>query len=230
MQNRTQLLLGRGDADELIDGSGSERIETLPGNFNDVGEDDWLIGLGFSRNQNSGRGWNFTVGLKLRTPVEPYARATYRWNRAFADAWLWQVRPRVFVQSERGAGASLTNTLDYAATQKWMLRSWTHLLGEEDVQGLGWTQKFTAFYRISPRTAMSYSIFADGQTAADVPLQDYGFELRWRRRIAREWLFLELLTFVNWPRELLDEVRETNLGVGMQFEMQFGDWPGRPQQ
>jgi hypothetical protein len=38
---------------------------------------------------------------------------------------------------------------------------------------------------------------------------------------------MELSTSVSWPREFLEEVRESNFGVGIDFEMQFGDWSGR---
>ena len=62
-----------------------------------------------------------------------------------------------------------------------------------------------------------------------MPLQDYGIELRYRKRIARQWLFVEFLTYLSWPREFLFEERTDNLGFGIEFEMQFGDWPGRPQ-
>ena len=229
-QRRTRLVLGRGDADEMIDGTANDNFDTLPDRFNDFEDEDWLIGVGFSRNQTFSRGWDFSVGVRLATPLEPYARATYRWNKTMGDAWLWQVRPRVFVQSQRGTGGSLTNTLDFAASKNWMFRSSSILQGEDDVEGMGWTQQFTAYHSISNRLAMSYNLFARGETDADVPLQDYGLELRLRRRISRDWLFMELLTFVTWPREELIEVRERNLGVGLEFEMQFGDWPGRRQQ
>jgi len=227
VQQRTRLILGRGDVDEMIDGTAHGNTDTLPGRFNDFDDEDWLIGVGFSRNQAFSRGWDFSVGVKVRTPLEPYARATYRWNKTIGDAWMWRVRPQVFVQNHRGTGGSLANTLDYAANQIWMFRSWSILQGEDEIEGLGWTQQFTAFQRISSRTAISYNLFATGETDAEVPLQDYGLELRLRRRISRDWLFMELLTFVTWPREGLFEIRERKLGVGIEFEMQFGDWPGR---
>ena len=66
-----------------------------------------------------------------------------------------------------------------------------------------------------------------GETRNEVKTQDYGLELRYRKRISREWLFIELSTRVSWPREFLEEVRERNIGVGIDFEMQFGDWSGR---
>ena len=56
---------------------------------------------------------------------------------------------------------------------------------------------------------------------------DPGFELRFRKRVLREWFYIELSAGVTWPRELLIEQRESNIGAGLEFEMQFGDWPGR---
>jgi len=212
-----------------IDGTGNDNIDNLPGRFNDFEDDDWLIGLGFSRDQQFRRGWNFSVGVKLTTPLEPYVRTTYRWLRSDGDRWLWRIEPLVFAQSQRGTGASITNTFDYAASDRWLLRTWTILKGEDDIAGLGWTQKFTAYQSISDKNAMSYALYATGQTQAEVPLQDYGIELRYRKRIARKWLFVEFLTYLSWPREFLIEERKDNLGFGIEFEMQFGDWPGRPQ-
>ena len=77
---------------------------------------------------------------------------------------------------------------------------------------------------------MAYSVFAAGETENAVKLQDYGVELRYRKRIARDYLYLELSTSLSWPREFLEEVRESNWGVGIELEMQFGDWPGRRQE
>ena len=76
---------------------------------------------------------------------------------------------------------------------------------------------------------MSYSLFASGQTDGEVELQDYGVELRYRKRIARDYFFVELSTRLTWPRYFIEEQRESNFGVGIAFEMQFGDWPGRQQ-
>lgn len=44
-----------------------------------------------------------------------------------------------------------------------------------------------------------------------------------RRRIYREWLFLELRSSITWPRETLLERRESNLGAGAAIELMFGE-------
>lgn len=229
LAERTRLTLGRGDAEDFIDGTGSENMDSLPDRFNDLEDEDWLIGVGYSRDQMLQRGWDFSLGVKLATPLEPYARATYRWNVPLGDAWLWRVRPRFFWQSQRGTGGSVTSLLDYAVSSSWLLRSFSIVGAEDEVEGIDWTQKLTAYQSLSDRVALSYGLYATGETQAEVPLRDAGMELRFRKRIAREWMFMEIVALVGWPREFAAERREINPGIGLEFEMQFGEWPGRAQ-
>ena len=230
IEERASFFFGRGDANDFVDGSSDDNIDTLPDRFNDFQEEDWLLGIGYSRDAQLRRGWSFGVGVRMKTPLEPFVRATYRWNRAFSDDWLWRVEPRVFVQSQRGAGISVQNVLDHVLNDSWLLRSYSVVVAEEEVEGVSWTSKLVAYQSLSTKHAMSYAVYGTGETDYEVPLRDYGFELRYRRQISREWLFVELLTYVNWPRDFLTEQREHNVGVGIEFEMQFGEWPGRPPQ
>ncbi len=229
LRERTSLIIGRGDADEFVDGSDSENIESLPGRFNDIDEDDWLFGVGYSRDRKTRRGWNFGVGARISSPIEPYVRATYRWQKNFGEKWLWRLRPRVFWQENRGTGWSLQSTLDYAPVDNWLFRSFTNGVTDDRFDGVSWTQKFIAYQSLSAKRAISYGVYSAGETGADVPIQDYGLELRLRQRISREYLFVEYLFYTSWPREELDQEREFTPGVGIEFELQFGDWPGRPQ-
>jgi len=228
IEDRASFFFGRGEVNDFVDGSADDNIDTLPDRFNDFQDEDWLLGIGYSRDAKLQRGWSFGAGVRMKTPLEPFVRATYRWNRAFADDWLWRVEPRVFVQSQRGAGISVQNVVDHVLDATWLLRSYSVVVAEEEVEGVSWTSKLVAYQNLSKKHALSYAVYGTGETDYEVPLRDYGFELRYRRQISREWLFIELLTYVNWPRDFLIEERERNVGVGIEFEMQFGDWPGRP--
>lgn len=229
IDERTSLLLGRGDGDELVDGSGNDAIDSLPTRFNDFEDEDWLLGIGYSRDAKLRRGWMFGAGIKLATPLEPFVRATYRWNRVFRDDWLWRLEPRLFLQSQRGAGASVQSTLDFALNEYWLFRSWSVAVIEDQYEGVSWTSKLIAYQNLSRKSAFSYAVYATGETQYEVPIRDYGIELRYRRQVLREWLFVEFLTFLSWPRDFLIEERESSVGLGIEFEMQFGAWPGRRQ-
>lgn len=231
LEHKTRLLLGRGDTDDIVDGSETETINSLPVQFSDFSDDDVLIGLGYRQKRGMRNGFDLGIGAKVSSSnLDPYARLDYRWSKGFGDSVLWRLRPRVFWQEERGNGASLSSILDYVLGPRWLLRSWINLLGDEEIEGVRWRSDFLAYQSISDRNALAYRLFAIGETGSEVELQDYGLELRFRRRIMREWLFLELATSLSWPREFLTERRESNLGVAVEIEMQFGDWPGRDQE
>ncbi len=229
LRERTRLVFGRGNAEDFVDGTTDGNNESLPREFNDFEDDDWLLGVGYSRKGELSSGFDVGVGVKLAAPLEPYVRTVYRWNHTLNDALFWQLRPGAFWQSQRGFGATINSILDYAADPRWLFRTWTTLSVEDEIQGMGWTNSFIAYQLMTNRTAMSYSLFASGETEGEVELQDYGVELRYRKRIARDYLFVELSTRLTWPRYLIEEKRESNFGVGIAFEMQFGDWPGRQQ-
>ena len=70
---------------------------------------------------------------------------------------------------------------------------------------------------------MAYAVFIQGETAGEVPLEDFGMQVRYRRSLLREWLFVEVSASVTWPRELLTEERKLNPGGGVGLEMYFGN-------
>jgi hypothetical protein len=230
LKRRTRLLLGRGDTDDLVDGTETETLNTLPDQFSDFADDDWLLGLGYRQRSGLKNGFDFGIGASIRSSgLDPYVRATYRWNGFYGDDVFWRLRPRVYWQEQRGEGASLTSIFDYVVNPRWLLRSWTTLKSDKEVLGMGWRAELLAYQSIDDDTAFAYRAFGIGETNKPVELQDYGVELRYRRRILRRWLFLELSAGVSWPREFIEETRESNIGVGVELEMQFGDWPGRKQ-
>lgn len=229
MKQRLRLLVGRGDAEDFVDGRGSDNIDTLPERFNEYDEEDWLFGLGYSPDAGLDKGWDASVGVRLSTPVEPYVRTSYRWNKNLGDEWLWRMKPVAFWQNQRGPGVSVSNTMDHALGDSWLLRWYSILSAEREVDGMGWTSQIIAYQSLRGEDAFAYSVFASGENRNEVPLQNYGVEVRYRRQILREWFFVELSTRLTWPRETLAEQRESNFGLGIEFELQFGDWPGRKQ-
>lgn len=227
INRRANLIIGRGDVDRFIEGTDDDNIQTLPERFNSFDEDEFLVGLGYSRNVGLRKGWDFGLGVRLGIPLDPYAKARYHINPVVSERILWRLTPQLFWQESRGFGVSLANTIDIAVAENWMVRNSTTMVEDEESEGMDWSTKLTAFQNVDELSAYAWSVFASGETKAEVPLLDYGLEVRYRRRILREWFFVELLGSLSYPREFLDEERERNLGVGITFELQFGEWPNR---
>jgi hypothetical protein len=225
LESRLRLTLGRGDEQELVEERPANSENPLPPSFQNVEDDNWLLGLGYSKQNELEDGFDFGVGVRLSSGLDPYVKATYRHNFIFSDATMLRFRETPFWRDSRGIGATTQVALDQLVSPTVLIR-WNNTgTFAEDVEGLEWGSSLTAFQSLADRRAMSYTLLVRGETEAEVPVQNYGVELRFRQQVLRRWLFMELSSSLTWPRELLTERREPNPGVGLGFEMYFGPVP-----
>jgi hypothetical protein len=225
MRDRLRLTLGRGDERELVEDRPSNSENPLPPSFRRVNDEAWLLGLGYSRQEGLENGFDFGLGVRLRFPVDPYLRGSYRHNFIFDESTMLRFRETLFWRDSRGFGSTTQLSLDRLLSPQLLVRWNNSGTVAEDTEGLDWGSSVTLFQSLGNRRALSYSVLVRGETAADVGLQDYGVDLRYRQRLNRRWLFLELATSLTWPRETLEERRKINPGVGIGVEMYFGPVP-----
>jgi hypothetical protein len=224
-QNRARITLGRGDEQELVEERPADSENPQPAAFRSDTDDAWLLGLGYGKQNQLEQGFDFGIGVRLRFPVDPYVKGTYRHNFIFNENNMLRFRETPFWRDSRGWGATTQIAFDHLISPRLLLR-WNNVgTVAEDTEGLDWGTGLTAYQSLGSRRAISYTALMRGETAADVEIQNYGAEVRYRQQVLRRWLFIELQTSVTWPRETLDEEREINPGVGIGFEMFFGPTP-----
>jgi len=224
LHDRADFTVGRGDAEEIIE-ERTTRFDTIPGNFNNIDDDSFLVGLGFSSKKRTG--FKVSVGAKIRAPPEPYIKLRYRKHWAVSESTMIGLRPIVYWKSDDKFGTTLNTDISQMLTDHIMLRwsNYGNIAQDEDIEGLEWESSLYLFHALSNRKALTYRLMILGKTKAEVPLANYGFEFRFRRRVYRDWLFLELISSATWPREFIDESRDLNIGIGAGLEMHFGPVP-----
>jgi len=163
----------------------------------------------------------------LRTPIETFAKARYRYAWQLSENYLFRVQPLVYWRSDERFGSTLSLELDNSISDNLLLRwsNFGNVSQDQAVNGMRWGSTVSLFQARSDRRAVTYSTFVRGETEDDVKIQNYGFELKYRRRFLREWLFVEYVGSLSWPKELPTEKRELNPGVGIRFEAHFGPTP-----
>jgi hypothetical protein len=225
MRERTSLIIGRGDDRRAVEGKASP-VDEIPSNFNQVADDSFLLGLGYARNQGLARGFDFSMGVR-RVPPEPFVKTFYRRAWDLTNSTLLSVQPIGYWRYEEGLGATLNVTADHLLAERLMFRwgSSANVSQDLDVEGFEWTSRMSLFQAFNKKRALTYGVMVHGETQAEVPLRNYGVELRYRQKILRKWLFVELITSMTWPREFLTEERESNFGAGIGVEMYFGPVP-----
>ena len=224
MNDRANLLIGRGDEREMIEGQKQTPSDSIPSNFNSVEDDSFMIGLGYQKGHGLKKGFDFTVGLRS---FEPFARARYRRAWELSESTLLRLSPVVYWKWDEKFGTTLSGNIDHLLTDRLMFR-WSasgNVSQDDEIRGVAWNSWLSLFQALADKKAISYHAFAIGETKEVVAKQNFGFEVRFRRRILRKWLFLDLVSSVSWPRYLLEEERDINFGIGAGFEMYFGPVP-----
>ena len=228
LQKRTSLLIGRGTDREAVENSDSPApVDSIPSSFNKVEDDAFLVGLGYSRSKGIERGFDFSVGVKVRAPPEPYVKTAYRRAWDVSARTLISVKPMVYWRYDEGIGATLSASADQLLTRRMMLR-WSNSANvsqDREVEGVEWVSRLSLFQQLTNRRALTHGLLLHGETKSEVPIRNYGYEFRYRQRILRKWLFLEFLTSLTWPKEFIWEKREANFGAGIGLEMYFGPNP-----
>jgi len=199
-------------------------FEALPTRqFGNLDDDSVLLGLGYSNPKRTGNDFDASVGVRLDTPLDPYARGRYEFIRNFAEHYVFSARETIFWQRSEGFGTTTRLTLDRAMSDRFLLR-WTNLgTFTEETKGVEWYSQLTLFQSVGNRTGLAWQAQIEGQTDNEVQITRTAVRLIMRRQFRNpDWLFLELRGGVGWPRFKLIEIRKASPEIGVALEMQFG--------
>lgn len=222
MDERLSAFIGRVGQDEYVSDSESEFVALPTRQFGGrLEEETLLVGLGYSEAERTGNDFDVDVGVRVRLPLDPYARSSYEIIRTFAEQYVVRARQTVFWQNSEGFGTTSRLILDRALSERFLVR-WGGLAKyTQETEGVEWYTESTLFQAFSARTALAWQLHVGGQLDNEVPLTDYGARLILRRRLDPEWLILELRAGVHFPRYLLEEERKLSPEAGIALEMQF---------
>lgn len=226
LNSRWDAFFGRVDEDTYISDTETLQESAFRQGISDGDDSEWLLGLGYKDRSASGDGWDYSIGLRFRIPVRLYAKARYHKAVMFSPTLDLRYRQTIFWRD--GIGWGTTTHIDTA--QKLSAHNvlrW-ELLGtvSEDTDGLRWWAANTWYHNLGNRRGISLLSFARGETDSEVSMQEYGFELTWRRQLAREWLFINIGPTLTWPREKLEQRREASWGFALLMEIEFGHFRG----
>jgi hypothetical protein len=221
MDERFEALAARWQGDEYVSDT-TETTDPLPVAFQDAGEADWLLGMGYSPIRSRRQGLRFSAGIDIDTPVDPFAKAEYRRHWIFPSDWMARFRQTLFWRDEEGVGTTSRIDLDQRVGPRLMLRNSVRGTISDSTEGLGWYAGVTLYQDLFHGRAMAYKTWIRGATDAPVSLEDYGFKVRYRQRFLRDWLFAEASTGMTWVREGRLDDREGSWGFGIGLEMLYG--------
>lgn len=195
----------------------------------DAEPDQTLVGIRYREPKEGGR-FEADAGVRIRSPIDPFVKAGYRYERGTPTSLLVGLRETVFWQNSEQFGLTSRLDLERIVGEAWLVR-WTGSgTFSERTEGVRGYTALTAFRGLPNRRAVAAQIFTAGEFDAAVPLGEYGAKAAYRQSILRDWLVLEIRPSLTWPKNRPDQPREASWGIGVGFEMFFGedDFQARP--
>lgn len=161
------------------------------------------------------------LGLRFEPELDPYLRL--RWRRLLTDdPVVSRIVQYLFWSPRRGWGETSRFEMESKLAPKTFARSATAATWSERSRGVDWAQTFSAWHYFSPRRAVGLEWLNEGFTDPRASLEKSRLTLKYRRRVSRDWLFIQVGPFVELPR---DRDFDVTPGVTFQVETVFGDPP-----
>jgi hypothetical protein len=221
MNRRLHAFIGRVDRNDYVTESQSD-VYSLPEQFNRDINETTLVGIGYNEPLTKRGSFDFSTGVQLSIPLDPYVKGSYRFARPIGELNLLRLRETVFWQNSEQLGVTSRIDWDRAIGDRHLARYTVSGTFSQVSEGMRWFTTLTLFHFLSSDRALAYEVAANGSTDRQVPLSDYGTSVIFRQRLSRDWLLLELRGGVDFPRDFVFEERRSNLNAGIAIEMRFG--------
>jgi hypothetical protein len=209
----------------LIESAPEESLGTLAEQGSDgdpvtrLDSDTATIGLDRLDPDDKRQHWSyrFGAGLKFRTPLDPYLRATGE------RIWHWPDSPWELHSYNR---LSWFDSDGYSARSHWdlsrplaadrRLRAYTQLQWQETEDTLEFSQRFEVARRLDGRSSLRHGLVLVGNSLSATRVNDYYLQSWYRRDLHRGILFMDLIPELHFDR---DTDFEPRWAVTLRFEL-----------
>jgi hypothetical protein len=194
-----------------------------------VEEEATLFGIRY-REPRQGSLLEADAGLRVRSPLDPFVKGSYRFTFGSSERTLLALRETVFWQNSEKLGFTSRIDIERVFKDSWLLR-WTGSgTISQRTEGVRGYTALNLLRGLPGRRAFAAELFTSGELDSDVPLGNYGLKIAYRRTISRDWLVLEPRISLTFPKDEPWQVREATWGIGVGVEMFFGtdDFLARP--
>lgn len=163
---------------------------------------------------------NLDLGLKIKLPLDPFARADLRRIDRLSHKWTSRIKQEIFYYDSKGPGA-LTSLNFYFATPDdpstiLKLSSSAQYLDTDD--NWEFVQQAEIFDRINHDNLLQYSIGISADSTPNYSITNSWISLAWKHRLYSDWLYMIVTPELDFQDEFQYKV---NPGIMLEFELFF---------
>lgn len=175
----------------------SERIEGL----NNAKKNDTTGTLRVINEVNQSWTFSHDLGIRFRIPPDPFvrSRATREWQ--LNEEWNASVLAGLYYFLNDDLGANLITNFDRSLTPALFFRQTfeTQWIRESDKFEHAITANL--FYELDSSRVLRYRLGVLAETHQHKPVSSYYYEMTYREKLYRDWLFYEVIPVLAFPRD-----------------------------
>lgn len=223
-ENRFNAFFGRFEEDEFIRGQVDD-VGSVPAIFRETQEKDWLLGFGYNPVRSTRTRIDFDAGIKVKSPIDPFVKGTWRYYLFMNERTLLRVAQTVFWTNHLDFGTTTRLDAEQVLADNFHLRWQGLATAAQGTEGVDWRSSLIVYQNLGGLRAIAWEAEVEGETDAEIALEQYGLRAIYRQRFLRDDLFFELQGRLFWPKSVDRPEREATPGIGIGFEMLWGDQP-----
>lgn len=215
LEENTYLFFGRDDEREVITDKPDAFTRQQRLLRENAADRAFFAGLGVSYRDTLDFRLGFRGGLK------PYLQARYRRLLPLGPTDLIDFRETVYWSSDDHIGSTTALSYEHAFTST-LAGRWLNLATiTQRRKKFEWSSSAGVYKSFGDQRLLSLEALASGVQGADVPVSDYGLQVKWLQPVHKDWLLGEVLLGHFWPREDLGRPRGRAWAIGGSLKMKF---------
>jgi hypothetical protein len=148
--------------------------------------------------------WKTTsrLGIKGGLPLDPFARFTAQRKWSAGEDWNIPYRFRLSYFHSDGYKAISTLSFQKGITRSLLFSAKTDIAWTQERDTLETAQVFSIFQHLQENKGIDYKLGVLGESASHHVINAYFLSAHYRKLIYRDWLYINVIPELNYPREL----------------------------
>ena len=225
---RLNAFIGRVEEDSFISNTEVDQDSISSVGLRSTNDDDseWLLGLGYRNPGRQNNGFDYSVGAKISSGFNPYAKIRHRHLFKPENRNYWRTTQTLFWRRDEKFGFS--SRLEYTKIiNDQDIFEWdSSIKYTEEAEQWEWITGTSWHHSFSDTRGISSRVYVRGEDENVVSIPEFGLSLTYIREIMRPWLFLETGADLRWEKDQRHAEYKSAARVGIQLEMLLGDYYG----
>ncbi len=178
-------------------------------------EDSFFAGIGVWLEESIDLRLGFRGGLK------PYAQARYRRPWQLGPSDLIEARETIFLTVADRFGSTTALSYEHGFSPEFAFRWLNAATITQKSRKLNWASTLGLYQSFGEERVLGLEALMNGIGGADVPVADYGVQVKWDQPVYKRALYGEVVVGHFWPRPTLASPREGAWAFGGVITLRF---------